>query len=188
MLSLAHGVKGVFFEPYYTYKSWYGDPLNQYIWVDAIVDTFQNGGFPESDNYWKIQSLAERLNANLGNRLIELGYTGDYIIARYFIPTDNPSPQTYEYLTLPYNQTSTTMNWHAGFFNKNGYSDDNYFFLVNLLPETNKSVLIGLTPPVSGYTNYRFRNYEGIFDTTFTGSFFTYTLTHPAGEGYLYEV
>ena len=81
------------------------------------------------------------------------------------------------------------MNWHAGFFYRNGYSDDKYFFLVNLLPNTPKSVQVKVTPPVTGFYNYRFRDYEGQFDTTFyAGSYITYSLSHPAGEGSLYEV
>ena len=120
--------------------------------------------------------------------MVDLNYSDHYLSPGYFTPPDYYGNQTYDYLTLPYNQAATTMNWHAGFFNRESYTDDNYFFLANLLTNVNKSVHIKLTPPVSGYTNYRFRNYEGSFDTTFTGTQFTYMLTHPAGEGYLYEV
>jgi hypothetical protein len=47
---------------------------------------------------------------------------------------------------------------------------------------------VKVTEPVSGYNNYRFRNVEaGHFDTTFATQII-YTLTHPKGEGYLYQV
>ncbi len=179
MLTLAHGAKGIFFEPYYTY----GDTIT------GLVYKMQNGIFLPRDLFFKAQSIAERLHGSLGARLASLDYTGNYIKARYFVPTDDPSNQTYDYLTLPYNQSASTMNWHVGFFNRNGYSDDKYFFLVNLLPNTPKSVQVKVTPPVTGFYNYRFRDYEGQFDTTFfSGSYLTYSLSHPAGEGYLYEV
>ena len=80
------------------------------------------------------------------------------------------------------------MNWHAGFFARPNYSDDKYYFLANLWGESEKTVYVKVTPPAPGYANYRFRNVEeGYFDTTFTTQI-TMPLSHPRGEGYLYEV
>jgi hypothetical protein len=143
MLTIAHGAKGIFFEPYYTY----GDTIT------GLVYKMQNGIFPPRDLFFKAQSIAERLRGILGGRLASLDYSGNYISARYFTPSDDPSNQTHDYLTLPYNQTATTMNWHSGFFDRNGYSDDKYFFLVNLLPNTPNTVLINITHPISVFNN-----------------------------------
>ena len=181
MLALAHGLKGLLFWVYNSYESSGG------VHVDGMVD--ENGN-PSDVWYLLHNNFVPRLEGRLGDRLLALTYNGNYIIARYFIPSDDPSNQTFDYLTLPYNQSANNMDWHAGFSDRNGYPDDKYFFLVNLLPLTDKSVLVKVTAPDQNHINYRFRNYEGYFDTTFnvSNSNFTYTLHHPAGEGYLYEV
>ena len=184
MLALAHGAKGLIFSDYDSYED--GDRTYMHT---CIV-----GPYPDYDTVatglWSVikNNLAPRLTGRLGNRLMDLIYTGDYISAQYIVPTYNPNPQTLDYLTIPAIPSTHTMNWHAGLFYRDEYSDDKYFFLANLLTNVDKSVPIKLTPPVGGFTNYRFRNYEGGFDTTFTGSEFTYMLFHQAGEGYLYEV
>ena len=185
MLALAYGAKGIIFWNYDSYRLTEGGIRGYY---DCIVGLPEDD-YPPSDIYYYIQQdLAPRLSGTLGNKLKGLTYNGHYISARYFIPSDDLSQQSYDYLTLPYYQSASTMNWHVGFFNREGFSDDKYFFLVNLLPLTNKSVSIKVTAPDQNHINYRFRNYEGYFDTTFTGTQFTYTLHHTAGEGYLYEV
>jgi hypothetical protein len=66
-------------------------------------------------------------------------------------------------------------------------SDNKYFLMVNLLTDISSSISVKVTAPVSGYSNYRFRNVEGQFDTTFTTQIIM-GLNHPAGEGYLYQV
>ena len=165
--------------------------------MPTVLKAFYSVIITHSSNYNKTDlwylihdNLVPRLIGPLGKRLKGLSYSGDYLLARYFVPTDDPpSNQTRDYLTFPFYQVAETMNWHLGFFDRNRLSDDKYFFLVNLLPNTSKSVQVKVTPPVPGFYNYRFRNYEGLFDTTFyTGSSLTYVLSHPAGEGYLYEV
>ena len=186
MLALAHGSKGIFFWNYDSYPVIINNVSGIY---DCIVGSTDNNYAPSELYYLIRDNLTARLKSKLGNRLSELRYTGDYISKSHF-PGEAPINQTtLHYLTIPYGLSSDSVNWHAGFFDRTGYSDDKYFFLVNLLPENEDSVGIRLAPPVAGYYNYRFRNYEGYFDTTFyQATNFTYVLHHPAGEGYLYEV
>ncbi len=156
----------------------------------ACIVGLPNSNSAPSELYYFIRdNLTPRLKSKLGNRLSELRYTGDYISKRHF-PGEAPINQTtLHYLTMPYGLSSDSVNWHTGFFDRNGYDDDKYFFLVNLLPESEDSVCIRLAPPIAGYYNYRFRNFEGQIDTTFfTGSYLVCSLNHPAGESYLYEV
>lgn len=60
--------------------------------------------------------------------------------------------------------------------------------LANLITVAERNVWVTLDPPIPGYDNYRFRNIEGIFDTTFNNNGITKLITYPAGEGYLYQV
>ena len=183
MLALAYGAKGLIFSDYDTYTS-------------STIDSAIVGGPPDfepQDLYYVIRdNLVPRLHGKLGKRLLRLNYTGNYISKRHFPGDPTLNDTTVGYLTLPYGQTLGNLNWHAGFFDRNGYSDDKYFFLVNLLPQTDKTVGVKIKAPVSEFKNIRFRNYEGYFDTTFyvesEESFLTYTLSHTAGEGCLYEV
>jgi len=179
MLALSHGAKGIFF---WTYDVSSNDDLR-----NAIVDA--NGNHSE---LWNVihNNLVPRLYGNLGNTLMDLNYTGDYIERKYNAAAKElfPSPQNYDYLTLGLHAAAHEMHWHTGFLVNKNYPDDKYFLLANLNTENNESITVKVTPPVTGYTNYRFRNIEdGYFDTTFSTQI-TKTLTHSAGEGYLYEV
>ncbi len=110
MLALAHGLKGLLFWNYNSYQSSNG------VYVVGIVG---EDGSPSDLWYLIHDNFVPRLEGKLGDRLLGLKYSGDYIKARYFIPTDDPSNQTFDYLTLPYNQSANNMDWHAGFLNKN---------------------------------------------------------------------
>jgi parallel beta-helix repeat protein len=182
ILSLAHGVKGILF---WRYESGGG--------YSCIVTAAPNFGATPLSEMIK-NNLAPRLKGKLGSTLLGLSYTGNFIQHRYFIPTQSPlpPPHTHEYLTVGIERTPAqeplNMNWHVGFLEDSLSSADNkYFFLVNLLTHRTDSILVKATPPVTGYTNYRFRNVEGIFDTTFITQIIK-DLVHPAGEGYLYQV
>jgi hypothetical protein len=140
--------------------------------------------------YWVIKNnLAPRLKGKLGKTLLNLSYTGNFLTLQYFNPTQNalPQPQTYEYLTLGLQLSNNDMNWHAGFLERVNNTDDKYFMLTNLLTTANSSIDVKVEPPVQGYNNYRFRNVEGQFDTTFSSQISKY-LTFPKGEGYLFQV
>jgi hypothetical protein len=147
-------------------------------------------GFPKSELWYVIHdNLAPRLKGKLGKTLLGLHYTGNFLQLQYFIPTENPvpDPPEYDYLTLGLNQSAENTNWHAGFLDDAANSDNKYFLLANLLTNVNDIVQVKIEQPVPGYHNYRFRNIEGIFDTTFNTEI-TYSLSHPKGEGYLYQV
>jgi hypothetical protein len=62
--------------------------------------------------------------------------------------------------------------------------------LDNLITTDERKVWVTVEPPFSGYKNCRFKNVEGVFDTTFDGysNGIVKLLTYPAGEGYLYQV
>ena len=180
MLSLAHGVKGIYYEIYYSYES-VAPKL-----VEGLVDL----NFDTTSNWNKVQELTLRLKGKLGSTLLSTNYTGNYLQLRYFLPSDDPlpTPPTYDYLTLGQNPSAQNMNWHAGFLVDSSHSDNKYFLLANLWTTANKSVQVKVTEPVSGYDNYRFRNVEdGYFDTTFATQIIK-TLSYTKGEGYLYQV
>lgn len=182
MLAIAHGAKGMIFSDYDSY------PITSSLIDSAIVGT-KAEHFEKQDLWYLIHNnFVPRLSGKLGQRLTGLRYTGDFINLRNYASSNSTQPQTIDYLTLSGKTPSDNMNWHAGLFVSQNNDDDKYFFLVNLIPDAAESVTVKLTPPTRGFKNYRFKNYEGYFDTTFTGSVFTYMLTHPAGEGYLYEI
>jgi hypothetical protein len=183
MLSLAHGVRGIYYEEYYS------RPSVSPLLVENLVYGMDSSYSP-MPLWYVVQDIASRLDGKLGSTLLSLDYTGNYLQLQYFIPSDDPvpTPPTYDYLTLGQNPSAEDMNWHAGLFVNSSHSDNKYFLLTNLLTTANKSVQVKVTEPVSGYDNYRFRNVEdGYFDTTFVTQIIK-TLTHPKGEGYLYQV
>lgn len=128
MLALAHGAKGIFFWNYDSYTE--SNQCDHAGYYDCIID-LPDSNYKKSDLWYVIRdNFVPRLKGRLGDKLLGLTYTGNYLSARYITPPDDPSPQTFEYLTLPYTyQAPTAMNWHAGFFKRNGYDNDKYFFL-----------------------------------------------------------
>jgi tetratricopeptide (TPR) repeat protein len=178
MLSLAHGVKGIFYEIYYTYES--VDP-----WlVEGLVDL----SFTPTTNWNKVQELATRLKGKLGKTLLSLNYTGEFINMKY---QEGPPPEDNEQDYLSIQHYGMSYYWHAGFFQKQNQPDNKHFLLANL--RTGFSVTAKLT--VSNNTNYQnlsFTDIEGgsgRVDTTIgNNSSITYFETMPAGEGRLYRV
>jgi len=180
MLTLAHGVKGIFFEPFYSYTSWVPE-LGENPTVLAIVDKFQNGRYPERDIYWRIQSLANRLNGILGKTLLTLNYTGNSI----YITNTNHSLNSNDFLTIQ--DYGYNYNWHAGFLNDKVKPDNKYFLLTNLKTTASVTANLSITNN-SGYNNLRVRNIEGSsLDTTIITTSSLYQ-TLQAGEGNLYQV
>ena len=181
MLGLAHGMKGLMLFSY--------DSFNE---IKGIVSNNQPN-FTKSNLWYLLKdNLIPRLKGTLGQKLVELNYTGKYL--QYFKIgkiKSNPSLQRTQdnFLTLGFNPTqSTEMNWHCGLFSRPEHPDDKYFFLVNIYTIAGKRT-INIQVKESGqeYKNYRFRNIEGRIDTTFANQI-NLKLTHPKGEGYLYQV
>lgn len=191
MLALAHGAKGILF--------WLFNHLpparnlsecdkTKHEYVDCIVDE----NLQPTDLYDVIKNnFVPRLKGTLGNTLLGLNYSGNFLQYKYIIPsqTDFPQPPSFDYLTIGLQSTVEDMNWHVGFFDKPNQIDNKYFLMSNLWTNSSKSIQVKVTRPVQGFMNYRFRNIEpsNNFDITFQTQTIQ-TLTFPAGEGYLFEV
>jgi hypothetical protein len=193
MLSLAHGVNGVFYEEYYTRLTWwYG---YRFLRVENLVDLPWNGYQPDFLRWNKVKELASRLNGTLGKTLMTLDYTDVFLrLCRYPSETwlETGEPVDEDYLTLSSvsgEPTPPPLNFHAGFFDHPTQTENNYFLLANLLTSGNSSVNIRVADTEPYFTNMRFRNIEPEYDldTTFTDSI-SIDLEFPAGEGYLYQV
>lgn len=182
MLALAHGVKGIIF---WGYDSWRKGNL----FFDGIVDLKI-----EPTDLWYIihDNLVPRLKGKLGKTLMTLNYTGNYL-QHYKIDKkqDDGSLRQLsdDFLTLGFGSSQPEeKNWHCGLFRRQNHPDDKYFLLANLYTiADSRSIEIKLTETGRDYKNYRFRNIEGKFDTTFAVEF-TKQINHTKGEGYLYQV
>jgi hypothetical protein len=188
MLALAHGSKGVFGWLYdsYTYTG-YGDTLVHHIKGMREEDANLS---PTPHWYYLRDDLVPRLKGKLGKTLMKLNYTGEYLQLQRKENESPPPPVEHNYLTLGDGVPALLlMNWHCGLFDRSSHPDDNYFMLTNLITTDSKHLRITLKPPVNtSFINYRFRNIEGLFDTTFKApNNFTMQIEHSAGEGYLYQ-
>jgi hypothetical protein len=184
MLSLAHGVKGIYYESYYSYYA--SSPKK----VEALVDIPENN-FQTTANWDKAQEIASRLKGSLGKFLLNLDYTGDYLMLRQLVHQSGETGNFQgDYLTLN-STTNDSLNFHAGLFIDSTYLDEDYFYflLTSQMTTGNREVKVGVKDRESGYTNMRFRNIEPQFnfDTTFVDEIDVY-YTFPAGEGYLFQV
>lgn len=134
MLALAHGAKGIFYEPFYSYGTVKGllEPEEPYEPKDIGI---QARDF-----------INPRLNGKLGNTLLGLNYTGNYLQHKYFTPSQAsaPPPSVSDYLSIWENTYIHDVNWHAGFFERPNHFEDRYFLLVNLLPNTQKLLKLRL--------------------------------------------
>jgi hypothetical protein len=178
MLALAHGVKGLI---YWHFRSWY--------LTRGILDPEYSP--QETDLYRELKDyFVPRLKGKLGKTLLSLNYSGNFLKFQRSDQESPPPPVEYNYLTLSEGTPSMlVMNWHCGFFDRAAHPYDNYFMLANLITTIAKNVKVTLKPPVNTpFTNYRFRNIEGLFDTTFSApNIFEMQVEHNAGEGYLYQ-
>jgi parallel beta-helix repeat protein len=198
MLALAHGSKGIMPWMFSSRLSGVKEVNcgNNYVYFDAIV---KENGNPTPLYYYIKDNITPRLKAALGNTLLSLNYTRDYLeLRRYVYQGNSPETVTENYLTLStsaQNPTPITYNFHAGFFEHQYQPYNNYFLLANLLTTENRWTNIGIKNQL-GYENMRFRNIEPEygFDTTFTTDGNPQTndisidLEFPAGEGYLFQV
>ncbi len=188
MLALAHGVKGLTLSHYDSFTG--NDPkYGSYILQGLIGMVSTN--YDTTDLWYLVKnSFVPRLKGKLGKTLMSLNYSGNFLQYRYQIPThDNPAESGTDYLILGYGiYDAHERNWHCGFFDRPGQTDNKYFLLANLyLTAQSKTVRVKVISLNQDYTNWRFRNVEGLFDETFT-NYIIKDLNHPKGEGYLYQV
>jgi hypothetical protein len=186
MLALAHGVKGIIFFQFDSYPMAGGIVLQGLIKNDPPKYT-------RTDLFYLIKdNLVPRLSGPLGKKLMELDYTGDYI-QFYKIDGKQSSPSMNQIsdnlLTVGIvSSQQDEQNWHCGLFSSPDHADDKYFFLTNLYTiANNRSIEMRITESGQDYKNYRLRNIEGNFDTTFKSQILK-KITHTKGEGYLYQI
>ncbi len=194
MLSLAHGVTGIFYETYYSFYQ-----NDEYSTVNEALVNLPVGNPPSvtitpTDRWYKVQQLAERLNGTLGKTLMTLNYTATdetngFLMLRRNVHEPTGASESLNYLTLSTNTEDQPINFHAGFFTNSSQPSSNYFLLTNQIVTENRTVNIEVTDNFAGVNNMRFRNIEpdNNFDITFTGSYST-DYDFPAGEGYLFQV
>ncbi|MCW9065850.1 MAG: hypothetical protein OQJ78_06085 [Ignavibacteriaceae bacterium] len=99
MLALAHGIKGLIFSHFDSFRS-YDDINNQWYTLMGFIGT-------ESTNYdttalWYLvrDNIVPRLKGKLGKTLMSLDYTGDFLQLQHVYNQQNPNNVTYDYLTL----------------------------------------------------------------------------------------
>lgn len=177
MLALAHGPKGIFFWPYYSYNT---TSECGTILTDAIVDLNNN----PTELYYEIKdNIFSRLNSALGNTLVKLKYKGSYIN----VTQQSQLPVSNDFLTIQSN--GLDFNWHAGFLpDKTDSVSNKYFLLVNLRTDTVRTAKLVISNN-SGYNNLRVKNVEdSSLDTTVTNTECIIYQTLQAGDGKLYQV
>ncbi len=183
MLSLAHGAKGIFYEPFYSYGSSgntvYGLLEREYPYNPKPI------GIHLRDN------LHPRLNGILGNTLLKIKYTGKEICLRSLLDpavTCTYAGSSYDYLSL-YSLPEIECDFNATFLKDTLDEGNKYFMVVNSYCTASRELRMELNLSNSGYNNLKVKNVEGGLDTTFNGVnsyFFDYDF--PAGEGYLFQV
>ena len=184
MLALTHGVKGIIymaFDAYENYESQYGPYIHE-----GIIDT---GKHPTELYSVLKNNIVPRLKGKLGTSLMKLDYTGDYLQLQREENEESATPVEEDYLTLsPGIPEDLVYNWHCGLFIDSTAFDDKYFLLTNMITTNEKNIRVKVQTPSSYPINYRFRNVEGLFDTTVQApNYLLKQITYPPGEGYLYE-
>ncbi len=193
MLALAHGVKGLINEAFTSLGAPPGDRWQGILNEDG-TPFLSIDGSDSSHFAYKIikENLVPRLKGKLGKTLMKLDYSGDFLQYRYSTPTfPNPEQVSYDYLILGYGPPQIDeRNWHCGFFINPSQIDNEYFLLANLITTDNRCIKLTVRAPENTHhINYRFRNIEGIFDTTFDApNSITKEIEYVPGEGYVYQV
>lgn len=180
MLALAHGCKGIMFSDYYTYYS----PASG--WLETIVDDEGN----PTDLWYEIHdNLAPRLTGGLGNTLLNLDYTGNFINIEYQEQLPENFTNSFDYLTIqPY---GNSYHWHSGFLNQKDHPENKYFLLTNLRTNFPNHATFQIANN-TGFKNLSVRDVENASNPVNTTLAYnetrTFTMNFPAGEGYLFQV
>ncbi|MBK7267827.1 MAG: T9SS type A sorting domain-containing protein [Ignavibacteriales bacterium] len=206
--ALAYGCKGIFYETYYSYKSWYTD-WGEYFAEGLVGQNLIQHNVPRENDfglYDTIKSIGKRLKGTLGKHLLQLQYTKNDACIAYHKDSD----------PLPYKDTASiseftifddnlpeyplgTHYFNVGFtkFKPKQTSPlkGDYYFLLNInswdiaepdsevfLPTYN-NLHVGIR--ATGYKNWRFYDIEGGNDFRFenNSSGFDFTSIIPIGKG-----
>ena len=175
MLALSHGAKGLI---YWKYKTQTNDKYEGFDSDTSIRAEFHN--------------LAARLKGSLGNTLLSLQHdSSDYLRAHWGTYEGTQTSANFSnYLTLQKSDQSSKGSFHCGvFYDPLDITNNKYYLLLNELTLTGQSTNIGVTVnrPNQNYINWRWRNIEGGFDETITGST-TRSVNIELGQGALYQL
>jgi hypothetical protein len=178
MLALAHGVKGLLFWNYDSYRS--GSNF-----VEGIVDR----NLKPTELWYLIKNnFVSRLKGKLGKTLLGLNYTGKYINIGNDLNISSTSNK-YDYLSIE--KTGNQYRWHAGLFERNDQTDNKYFLLVNLNVNSGAVAELEIDNDTK-YQNLSFRNVERKVPesnkTIGYNSSIKTNISVPAGDGYLFQV
>ncbi|MBZ0183653.1 MAG: hypothetical protein K8F60_14435, partial [Melioribacteraceae bacterium] len=178
MLALAHGAKGIFYYNLFSYS-------NNNETHDGLLDFNYN----PTTRYTKIKDeITPRLKGALGDKLLKLNYTGEYLQTKKLNGTlinhDN-----IDFIDVEDADDATTYNYHVGVFENLNGADDKYFMIINLLCGETESKTVRCSLFAPNYANVVVINIGKNYEETFImneGIGFTNTI--PPGEGYLYQV
>lgn len=175
MLALAHGAKGIYFWPYYSY-AYFDKSQKQALLVNAIVDTNNT----PTVLYHEIKNnIFPRLNGKLGNELVGTNYKGDFIHRN----EKNGQDSSLSFLTI--HKFDKEYNWHAGILDHKLDIDKKYFLLINLNTKSTKHVKFSIVNK-SGYNNLRILDIENASIDTSISKWCTAFGDIRAGDARLY--
>ncbi len=185
MLALAHGAKGIMFWNYWSYPG--HQPLcNCAVIHNGLVTDEEQ---PKPTELWYLikNDLAPRLRGTLGNTLLTLNYSGQFLhILKNLKRPPGEYPANGDYLSLSSN--GDFYSFYAGLLQQKNRPDNKYFLLVNLRTDSKQSVAFTVNNNFN-FNNIRIKNVEdtSIMDTTIKTQLISQVRMNP-GEGSLFQV
>lgn len=181
LYALSYGAKGIFYEPFYSYGSWWG---NANSGVSALVEGIVDTNFNPRNIYYKVQELNSRIRGDLGRNLVRMNYS-ESIRRTTEYGADSSFSNSLDLLPVG---TGVKYTFHAGIFTDSTAPTYLNFLLINLHVKEAKEVKTVITNP-PGYSNYRYQSLDpaGFLDTTIVRTD-TVQLALSAGDGILLRV
>lgn len=197
-LAMATGSRGLVLSNYYSYPTL--DANNPFYRTESLVyntDT-TNNTFLTTGLYDSLKILFKpRIQGSLGDRLMKLQYTNQYLRERKFnnvVDKDSSASSAKRLgMMVYYNGNDSLYMHHVGFFDDSVDAvNHRYFYLVNLRPKKDgdsvKNIKVLFNRPSSQtFLSYRLRDIEGGTDTSFGASLLR-TVPVRGGDGRLFEV
>lgn len=181
-LALSQGAKGIMFWNYYSYNHL------GYRRCYGIVDTMTSGNYPKTDLYYEIKNnIAPRLNNKLGNSLLKLNYTGNFVHETKSVEGINSDVSIDRIDWLDASHSANKVDYHIGEFTDPNQIIPKYFYAVNLLTDSNVNVLFSVSGLNQSYTNYNVKNIEGGLKQSFTENY-SFSDVLGMGDGSLFMV